>query len=510
MKTTPLRAAAAAGLALTLTLAGCAAASPTPSADEELSLTVASQVPASSMDPVDAGGAQMPYFQAVYDTLVHRDPDGTLTPWLATEWSYDQARTALTLTLRDDVTFDDGSALDAAAVKANLERFKAGGGSEAVKASTTESVEAPDATTVVIHLSAPDPALLDSLSDAYGLVANPAVFGDDEPLATVPDGTGPYTIDQSQTIVGSKWVFDRRDDYWGEELPYDTITYLVLEDENAIINGLKTGQVDAATIQGSIAQLEGDSTITLTPQEIDLKLFNLFDRKGEKIPALADERVRQAINYAVDRQTMVDQILDGRGTPTSQMWSPDAPGFVEDLDDHYPYDPEKAKELMAEAGYAGGFAISLARLPGLVDDALAEALRTNLAAIGITLTWEDTDQTTFVQRTFYQKEFPGVVMNGGQSVIDWSIYLSVIAPSPVSNPEGVTDAEITEAASGIQSGTEADAVAAAQRMNERVVDLAWFVPLFRMQYEHATVSGVTVTPQVGLAVPAIYNYAPAE
>lgn len=494
---------------LLLSLSACAGGG-APASDSKTSLTVASQTPATSMDPVDAGGGMMPYFQAVYDTVIHREPDGSLTPWIATEWKYDDAMTALTLTLRDDVAFDDGTALDAVAVKANIERFRDGGGPESVKASAIESVEVVDATTAVIHLTTPDPALTDSLADALGLLANPAKFTEDEPFATIPDGTGPYTIDQKETIVGSKWVFERRGEWWGEELPFESVTYLVLDDENAIINGLKTGQVDAATIQGDILQLESDPGITLTPQEIDLKVWGFLDRTGELVPALGDDRVRQAINYAIDRETLVEKIQGGRGTATSQMWSPEAPGFDEALDDYYAYDPKKAKQLLAEAGYEAGFDLPMPRLTALVDDALAEALRTNLEAVGIRLTWEDMDLNTAIQRVFYQREFSGFISNSGQATIDSSTYLALIPPSPTSNPQGVTDPELDRLAAIVRTAEPEEAAKAAQEMNARLVELAWFAPLFRMEYQQAAAAGVTVTPQIGLAVPAIYNYAPSK
>ena len=482
---------------------------PAAPAQTEDAITVASQTPPPSMDPVDASGASVPYFQAVYDTLIHRNPDGSHSPWLATDWELDEAKTTLTLTLREDVTFDDGTPLDADAVKENLDRFKEAGGAEAVRAATTESVEVIDDYTVALHFESPDPAVIDALSDAYGFIANPAGFEDDEPFAVTPDGTGPYLLDEETSVTGSQWVFTQREDWWGEELPFQQITYLVLNDENAIVNGLLTGQVDAATLQGPVDRVATEDTITLTPQEIDLKVFTLFDRSGSQVEALGDQRVRQAINYAIDRQALVEAILDGRGTATSQMWSPDAPGYLPELDDHYAYDPAKAQELMADAGYTD-VSFQLARLPGLVSDALAEALRSQLAEIGITLEWVDVDQNAFIQRTFYDQEFPGVVMNGGQAANDWSTYVGVIGPSPTSNPQGSTDEVIQEQAQIIRTGTEEEAAQAAQTMNERLVELAWFAPLFRMEYAHATADGVQVTPQVGLAVPAIYNYAPTS
>src|SRR5699024_9558629 len=103
---------------------------------------------------------------------------GAYVPMLATDWSYDQSLTRLTLTLREDVTFDDGTPMDGEAVKANLERFRDGSGGQAQTLSDLEEVELVTDTEVVLHLSRPNPAMLYYLSDAAGLIANPASFDD--------------------------------------------------------------------------------------------------------------------------------------------------------------------------------------------------------------------------------------------------------------------------------------------------------------------------------------------
>src|SRR5699024_10936052 len=147
--------------------------------------------------------------------------------------------------------------------------------------------------TVALHFESPDPAVIDALSDAYGFIANPAGFEDEEPFAVTPDRTGPYLLDEAARVTGSQWVVTQGVAWWGEELPFGQVTYLVLNDENAIVNGLLTGQVDAATLQGPVDRVATEDSLTLTPQEIDLKVFSLFDRSGAQVEALGDQRVRQ-------------------------------------------------------------------------------------------------------------------------------------------------------------------------------------------------------------------------
>ncbi|MEW2378619.1 ABC transporter substrate-binding protein [Micromonospora sp. NPDC047812] len=510
MRPTSRIATCALALGVLVATAACSGGDPTPGA-AKTALTIGTMTATRSMDPIDAGGGSIPYFQAVYDTLLKREPDGSLTPMLARSWTYDTSQTALTLTLREGVTFDDGTALDASAVKANLDRFRAGGGAEVGQAATTASVEAPDAKTVVIRLSGPDPALLNSLSDAYGLIANPVKFGQDKPFASVPDGTGPYELDQQATTVGSVWTYTRAANYWGTAAAFEKVVIRVFDNENAIVNGLRTGQIDTAVLQTVDQQTAATAGTNLktTSQEIDLKLFNIFDRKGAKIAALGDPRVRQAINYAIDRDILVQQIQQGRGTATSQIWGVQAPGHVKELDSFYRHDPAKAKALLAEAGYAAGFDLTLPRLAALVPDSLAEALRTDLGAVGIRLKWDDLDRATFLTSTFRQFKYPGVVMNGGQPSLDWATISGSLLPKTVANPFGDTDATIQDLTAKIRAGSPEQAARHAQQLNRHIVEQAWFVPLYRMQYMHVTVPSVTAVPQAGLAVPALYNYRPA-
>ncbi|WP_328474253.1 ABC transporter substrate-binding protein [Actinoplanes sp. NBC_00393] len=499
-------------LALGALLALSACTADADSAGEKLkTLTIGTMTPARSMDPVDSGGGTIPYYQAVYDTLIKREPDGKLTPMLASEWNYDTAGTSLTLTIRDGVTFDDGTPVDAKAVKANLDRFRAAGAAENAQALSTKAVEVTGPKTVVITLNGPDPALLDSLSDAYGFIANPAKFGQDKPFATVPDGTGPYRLVADATMAGTVWKFERKEKYWGEQPPFASVTFYAFDNENAIVNGLKTNQIRAAVLQSvdqQIAATSGEQFTTST-QEIDLKLLNIFDRKGAKVPALGDARVRQAINYAIDRDVLVGQIQQGRGTATSQIWGTGTEGYASELDTYYSHDPAKAKALLAEAGYPDGFALTLPRLAALVPDSLAEALKSDLAAVGITLTWDDLDRVSFLTRTFREFQYPGVVMNGGQPAKDWATVSANILPKTIANPFGDTDATIQDLTGKIRTAEPAQAAQYAQQLNRHIVEQAWYVPLYRMQYLHVTVPTITAVPQAGLAVPALYNYQPA-
>ncbi len=494
----------AAGVAALLVLTGCAGGQAAPEHDDTLKIGTMSTP--TSLDPVDAIGGTMPYFQAVYDTLIKRAPDGLYEPMLATAWEYNDDHTVLTLTLRDDVAFDDGTKLDADAVKANMDRFRDAGGPNAAYLAGAE-VAVVDPTHVTITVPQADPGLEFYLSDSAGLMANPAKFATEDALVTTPDGTGPYTLDSGETAIGTTWVFDQRATYWGEELDFSTITISAFDNENAIVNGLKTGQLDSALLQNADQQLAAEQDANLTQQDVlfDFQGVLLFDRGGVVTPALAKPEVRQALNYAIDRDTMLNVIRDGRGEVTSQVWGVDTLGYESSLDDYYTYDPDKAKELLADAGYADGFELVLPRLTTIVTDNIATTLQTDLAAVGVTLTWADIDSATALKQIFMDREFSGMVMNMGQSSNDWIAYNTLIAPGTF-NFFGTTDDTVQKLSAEARTASGDDAKAIYQEMNEHIVKDAWFLPFYRMTYKLVTVPGITAETQAGSAETSIYNY----
>ncbi len=500
---------AATAAAASLVLAGCAGGDVGGSKAGAATLDIATLTSAQSLDPKDAIGSTLPYFQALYDTLIRRTADGSYQPMLATEWAYDTARTRLSLTLRENVKFSDGTAFDADAVKANLEHFKNGGGGAAKTLASLKEVTVVDATHVTLTLSAPDPAMLFHLSDAAGLMASPAKLAGGS-LKTTPVGTGPYTLDKGRTTLGNKYVFQRKQDYWGKKLPYESLTISLFDNETAVVNGLRTGQIDSAVLQDANQQaaLASDSELKKTDFTFDFQGLLLFDRGGVHTKALRKTEVRQALNLAIDRETMLDKIRQGRGEITNQIYGPETKAYDKALDTHYAHDPAKAKRLLAEAGYADGFTLKLPRVSAIVSDALASSIAADLKAVGITVTWDQLDGASALRKIYRERAYSAMVMNIGQSPIDWVTTQEQVAPGTF-NMFGTTDATVQRLLPRIQGGSEQQAGEAARALNEHLVGQGWFVPFYRMTYQIVSVPEVEVTPQSGMAVPSIYNYEPA-
>ncbi|WP_239074023.1 ABC transporter substrate-binding protein [Streptomyces sp. SID10853] len=471
-------------------------------------LDIATLTSAQSLDPADALGSALPYFQAVYDTLLKRAPDGSFRPMLATKWSYDKDRTRLSLTLRQGVKFTDGSAFDAQAVKANMEHFKKGGGGAAKDLGALQAVEVRDATHVTLRLSAPDPAMLFYLSDAAGLMASPAKLAGGT-LKTDPDGTGPYTLDKARTAVGDKYVFERRKGYWGTQLPYRTLTISVFDNETAIVNGLRTGQIDTAVLQDANQQeaVKSDTQLRTAEHTFDFQGLLLFDRAGVRTPALREVKVRQALNYALDRGTMLDKIRRGGGQATDQVFGTGTKAYDKSLDTYYDHDPAKARKLLAQAGYAKGFTLKLPRISAIVNDALASSIETDLKAVKIKVVWDQLDGNSAVQRIYKDRAYSAMVMNIGQSPIDWVTVQDLVAPGTF-NLFGSTDATVRQLLPRIEAGGP-QAGTAARALNRHLVQQGWFVPFYRSSFLLVSGKDVKAEPQSGMGVPSIYDYTPA-
>jgi peptide/nickel transport system substrate-binding protein len=489
-----------------LALTGCTP-SDTASTGEKTTLTLGAFLAPATLDPSGSEwGNRSIFYQTVFDTLLFAAQDGTIQPWLATEWSYNDDNTVLTLTVRDDVTFTDGSALTADVVKQNLERFKAGTSPAASFLAAVDSVEAPDDTTVVINLSAPDPALLTYLTQTAGLVGSAENF-DSEDAATNPVGSGPYELDLESTVTGTSYVYTANPDYWNPDLQYYAgVTINILSDPTAVVNAIKAGEVNAAKLvnNDAIAEIEATGwTVDFT--ELDFQGILLLDRGGVNNPALADVRVRQAINYAFDKEGLLQALQQGHGTVTNQVFPPTSPGFDPALDDTYPYDPDKARELLADAGYADGLTIEMPSVSVLGATAYT-LIAQQLADVGITVKQTDVALETFIGDLLapkYSASYMALEQNP-----DWQLINFMLAPTAVFNPYKYADPEVDAMMAEIQSGDAETQARVAGELNAYIVEQAWFAPFYRVNAGFAVDPNTELTLTPTNAYPAIFDFKP--
>ena len=339
-----------------LVLTGCAAGSAGGESDasgETLRLGLFVQPTTFSAQDA-AWGNESIYIQAVYDTLLISDTDGAPQPHLATSWEYNDDNTVLTLELRDDVTFTDGTPFTADVAAQNLIRFRDGSSSNAAYGQSIADAAAVDDDTLQITLTAPDPAFLGYLAFNLGAQESPEAF-DDPDIQTDPVGSGPYLLDTEASVTGSSYRFTANPDYWAPELQhYDEIFMNVYMDATAMLAAIQAGELDAANLANNDALDQVESAgFTISSWEHSWYGLFLFDRAGSMNPALADVRVRQAINYAFDADGMLQTAGGGHGTQTGQIFPERSVAFDPELDSAYAYDPEKATGPPRRRGVRG-------------------------------------------------------------------------------------------------------------------------------------------------------------
>ncbi|MGJ9372625.1 ABC transporter substrate-binding protein [Nesterenkonia sp. CF4.4] len=472
-------------------------------------LSLGSVTPLSSFEPWQASWAQQSvYLQPVYDTLLRADPEGEIVEGLATDWEWDESRTELTLTLRDGVTFSDGSELTAEVAAESLERFRDGTSENSSFLAGISEVEATDDLTLVVTLEEPDPTLLVYLTQNAGLVGAESMW-DAEDAQTNPVGTGPYELDAGATVVGSTYVYTARDDYWDpESVHYDEIRISLYGDATSLMNAVQGGQVDATATQTPTQIPEAEAAgFTANTVEINWAGFLLVDRDGEVNPALEDVRVRQAINHALDRESLVEAIADGYGTPTTQIIGPDSGAYDAELDERYPHDTELAMELLAEAGYEDGFTLTMPSNDFVPESEFA-IYAEQLGTVGIDVEWETTGDDLFGQMLGGTwAAFPFQLQADPTA---WQTAQLSVLPGATWNPFGTEDEEVATLAEQMRTSELEESEQFGQELNEYLVEEAWFAPVYRPEAAFLTNDETQVELQVGNVYPYLWNIKPAS
>ncbi|MCO4239305.1 ABC transporter substrate-binding protein [Pseudarthrobacter sp. MDT3-28] len=493
--------------AVALGLTGCSAGGDSSSEQTSQTLTLGTLMAPKSFAAADSDFANVsPFYQAVYDTLLRMEPDGTLVPMLATEWNYNEDKTVLTLKLRDDVKFTDGTAFDADAAKQNLERFKAGTSADAQFLAALQTAEAVDATTLKLTLSAPDPAFLGYLSKDASFMQSPASFGNAD-IATNPVGSGPYVLDTAATVTGTSYTYKSNPDYWAKDLRhYDNLVLNVYPEQTSLLSAVKSGTLNGSLIDIAMVQEAEAAGYKNNAFEGNWVGLMLFDRAGTTNPALKDVRVRQALNYAFDTKSLLDAVNQGRGTPTTQVFPPSSAAYDESLDSRYAYDPAKAKALLAEAGYANGVTLQMPSTP-LVNSSIFALITQQLKDVGVTVETIDAGNN-FITDLLSAKYAASYMILEQQS--DWQLINMKIAPKAAWNPYKYSDPKVDELIGKIPGGSEDEQKSAAKELNKYIVEQAWFAPWYRPENSFVTDAKTNVELQTGNVYPYIWSFTPAS
>lgn len=304
-----------------------------------------------SLDPhkAVAAGTEEVFFN-IYEGLVKPDSDGNLVPAVASDYAISEDGITYTFTLREGIKFHDGNPVTVDDIKYSLDRCAdTSNGDPLVSAfSNIDSVNIVDDKTVEVVLKEADTEFLFYLTNAIIPASN-------EDPAKNAIGTGPYMF-VSHTMQES-FVMKKFDDYWGTPANIDNITLKVCANADSIAMDLNGGSINmfARVPTEQAAQLKDNFEV----QEGTMNLVQALYINNEVEP-FNDPRVRQALCYALDRQNVMDMVADGKGTPVgSSMYPAFGKYYMEELNDLYTTNYDKAKELLAEAGYPDGFSFTM-------------------------------------------------------------------------------------------------------------------------------------------------------
>ncbi|MDI3387814.1 ABC transporter substrate-binding protein [Streptomyces sp. B-S-A8] len=485
---------------LALALAACTNAGATTGSRPDDGIRIGTLLDVTSWDPAKADiGFDGPYLSAVYDPLVALDKDSNPIPALATSWKYSSDRRTLTMHLRTGVKFTDGQSFDAAAAVQNLKHLKAGVRSGQTYANV-DDVREVDPDTIAIHLKKKDDALLYYMGLGRSWMASPAAIKAEQ-LTARPVGSGPYTFNTGRSTPGSQYVFTKKARHWDSgTYPFGTVSIFPIPDPTASFNAMLSGQLNVSYANEADIPHAKRNGWNIQSKVATWVGLQFTDRTGKRLKPLGDVRVRRAINHAFDGAAILKSVGQGAGVATNQVFPAGDAAYDASLNDRYAFDMDKAKRLMAEAGYPDGFRVSMPM--SSIFQGWQPAVQQILGQLGIEVTWKNMSPAD------YQKNAATFPMFIAVLALDSNPAASVdgrITSRQWFNPNPSTEAfpELSELLRKIGATTGKEQLALIRRLNAEVTDQAWQNVWYQANNTYFSIKGITVTPITGMMFPTL-------
>ena len=363
-----------------------------------------------SLDPQKtAGTLTFQTLKSVYDTLVEPDPSGQLVPALAEKWETSADGLTLTFTLRQGVTFHNGDKLTSKDVQATARRMlaKETASPKAGDYKVITAIETPNDYTVVFKLSAPNAPLLATLASGWSAILPKSLIDSGHDFGSKPVGTGPFTL--KEWVRDSRIVLARNPNYWMKGLPkLDGVIINIITEPSVAVQGLLSGQVDVAyrVDAKDVPRLQaGADTMVESPLSANILVMGINCSR----PALSDLRVRQAISHAIDKQKVLDVVYGG-GKIGGTFMDYSNP-YYKEFSQLYPYNPAKAKALLAEAGVTKDRVFELF-LPQNYEIHVkaGEMYQAMLAAVGMNVQIRLVDWSTWISDVYTKANYDFTVI----------------------------------------------------------------------------------------------------
>ncbi len=402
MKRTTLMTASAAALVLGSVAAGGAALA---QGQDRTDLVVGMAVEPPNLDPTTAAPVAIREvtWANLYEGLVKLDRNGEIQPLLAENWTVSDDNLTYRFDLREGVSFHDGAAFTSADVAFSFERAMAPDSTNAQKHifEPIESIETPGDHEVVITLSEPSGNFLYFLTWGDAVIVSPDSADTNQ---SDPVGTGPFMFDE--WVRGDSVTLTRNPDYWNPELPHlDQVTFRFIDNAPAQASALRAGDIDAFPNMGApelFAEFEQDDAFAAVAGNTEGEIIAGINNQA---PPFDDVRVRQALMHAIDRQMLIDGAYSGYGQPIGSHFSPNHPAYV-DTTDVLAYDPERARELLAEAGHGDGLSLTIKAPQMSYASRSAELIQALLGQVGVQVTIEPSEfPAQWIEEVFTNKDF---------------------------------------------------------------------------------------------------------
>lgn len=336
-------------------------------------------------------------FHSIYDKLIDVDENLNFVPQLAAEWEISNGGKTYTFYLQENVTFHDGTPFNAAAVKYNFERMldPDAGSSRTSELSPVENVVVVDEHTIEVTLKEPFSPFLAVLSDRAGMMVSPTAAEEKgEDFKNSPVGTGPFKF--VERVKQDKIVLERNDNYWGGKPELEQIIYRPYSDENVRLTNLVSGDVHIINKvpPKDIEKLKNDPNITLS-EKGSLGFQGLY--LNHKSEPFSNQALRNALDLVINRDAIVKVALRDTAVPAGGPIAPGTWAYDESIKPK-PVDIEKAKQLMADAGYQDGFSFTLKITPKPVEEQIAQMIQSMAAEAGITVEIEKVEFGTMLDQ----------------------------------------------------------------------------------------------------------------
>ena len=477
------------GAATTTTISSVTTASTsTPATTATTTAAATKAVVVQGVDPTGMDPAQqretttVNVLRHLYDPLLERDSaDPTkFNGILASSWTQVDP-TTVEFKLKTGVKFTGGEPFDAACVKYNIDRLlgKLPNSKPAILSyqfTTVDSAEVVDAQTVRIKTKAPDPIILSRMTQLM-MIPTGAVDATSGALMSVPNGTGPYTLvkwDRNNQVV-----LQAKPDYFMGKAKIDQVVFRTISEASTRLAELQAGNVDIITNVPPDNIVEVSSQNKATAKEVQGARVAAVWFNTLKNPTLAKKEVRQALNYAIDRNLITQTVMSGYGLPVATIVPPYFVGYNADLKP-YAYDPQKAKSMLAAAGVPAGFTVEMLLPTGryLLAEEVTQEIASELAKVGVTVKLNAVEFGVFAKQT-QARDIPDMMYAAwGSPLFDPTDMLQTCVQSGTTNfsfySNPTVDAGIMKAASTVG----AEHIQALQDVEKLVYDDPPFIFLF--------------------------------